>query len=122
MTTKHTPGPWVWAEDHPTNACANVRAKTEKGWDEDIATLYGSEDVPKPSEPGEPWGDHPIRRANARLIAAAPDLLEALNDALAVMTADTVGTIHMDDPDWYRQLWAAVDKARAAIAKAEGQQ
>ncbi len=108
MTAKHTPGPWVWSEDHPTNACANVRAKTESGWYEDIATLYGcSDDVPRPSMPEEPWGDHPIRRANARLIAAAPELLEALKDM--VLLSVQLGATDME-----------VAEAMDAIAKAEG--
>jgi len=50
--------------------------------------------------------------ANARLIAAAPDLLEALE---AVIAAHDVGVL--DDPIG----WSAADTAaRAAIAKAKG--
>lgn len=74
-----TPGPWAWAENHPLNACANVTAEAISGWTIDIATLYGgSDDVPNPSAPDEPWGDHPIRRANASFISAARDLVPAL--------------------------------------------
>ena len=74
-----TPGPWSWAENHPTNACANVTAEAISGWTIDIATLYGCSDgVPNPSEPDEPWGDHPIRRANARFIAASRELVPAI--------------------------------------------
>ena len=50
-----------------------------------------------------------IKDANANLIAAAPDLLEALNYALASHTEDVM----MPD-DW-------MDFARAAIAKAKGE-
>lgn len=46
--------------------------------------------------------------ANARLIAAAPDLLEALIDMLRVNETD------VDAPEWA----AAMLKSRAAIAKA----
>ena len=74
-----TEGPWAWEENHPLNACASVTAKTDAGWTIDIATLYGtSDDVPTPTEPDEPWGDHPIRRADARFIAAARELVPAL--------------------------------------------
>jgi len=47
--------------------------------------------------------------ANARLIAAAPDLLEALKEMLSVWEEDdpAYGAMH-------------ADKARAAIARAEG--
>jgi len=51
------------------------------------------------------------READARLIAAAPELLEALQEAL-----DDWG---FDKPDCVRLEWA--DKARAAIAKAKGE-
>lgn len=50
--------------------------------------------------------------ADARLIAAAPDLLEALEDALEYMTD------HWDEYD----DCGKVAKARAAIAKARGGQ
>ena len=74
-----TEGPWAWEENHPLNACASVTAETDAGWTIGIATLYGdSDDVPTPTEPDEPWGDHPIRRADARFIAAARDLVPAL--------------------------------------------
>ena len=49
--------------------------------------------------------------ANARLIAAAPDLLEALKEIVAA--ADGKG---------WEQLDPSFKKARAAIAKAEGEE
>ena len=74
-----TEGPWAWEENHPLNACVSVTAKTDAGWTIGIATLYGySDDVPTPTEPDEPWGDHPIRRADASFIAASRDLVPAL--------------------------------------------
>jgi hypothetical protein len=50
---------------------------------------------------------HPSIEANARLMAAAPDLLEALQAAVTATDVVTYG--------------AALDKARAAIAKATGE-
>ena len=47
---------------------------------------------------------HPASVANARLIAAAPDLLEALKEIVAIS-------------DRKHNAW---DRAKAAIAKAEG--
>lgn len=56
--------------------------------------------------------------ANARLIAAAPDLLEALKGVVATNCAQRA----LAYPDTFADLSfaIAVDAARAAIAKAEG--
>lgn len=51
--------------------------------------------------------------ANARLIAAAPDLYEALSKLLARHDRPH----GFDDAEWYRDV---VEPARAAIAKARG--
>jgi len=58
--------------------------------------------------------------ANARLIAAAPDLLEALTDALFLMELSET----REHPSWDRTAApaSAIGKARAAIAKADGTQ
>jgi len=50
-----------------------------------------------------------------RLAAAAPELLEALEEALADWEDD-----HFDEEYPFRLMWA--DKARAAIAKAKGEE
>lgn len=54
---------------------------------------------------------------DAHLIAAAPDLYEALEECVSVLTNPIVGTIHGDDPDWYGDLDRAVAKACAALSK-----
>lgn len=60
-------------------------------------------------------GERPVTRAemeaNARLIAAAPELYEALDGLLAVVN------VRIDDP-----RTAQFDAARAALAKATGEQ
>ena len=91
----HTPGPWVVGPIDDT-------AVTHLGKDGiryEVAAVDG--DYNDPDE----W---PIMEANARLIAAAPDLLAALKEM--VRMCDAFG-----DTD-YRV------KAIAAIAKAEGAQ
>ena len=87
---KHTPGPWKFYDDSndgKTNRIEIVAiGKT-------VARIYHS--VPAEDLP------------NARLIAAAPDLLALLKEL-----------IDIEGPQPGTAAWA--DKVRAAIAKAEG--
>jgi hypothetical protein len=100
MEVKHTPGPWI-----------------EKEWTECL-TIFphkGNED-----EPGYPLATvhkdpkHGFTadraRANARLIAAAPDLLAALENLLNPIEKGW----KVDD------MTVRIEEARAAIAKARG--
>lgn len=67
---KHTPGPWRINEKYKWQFVEGGR-----GYESSICMIDG---MPYPSEkPG------PVMRANARLIAAAPDLLEALEKIAA---------------------------------------
>lgn len=120
MQGKHTPGPWEAPE------------KTERHAD---ATAYEWPTIYGPRLPGKParWtvigtvNPHPQTArepgcggdaaANARLIAAAPDLLGAARRAeeLLAKLADTPAA-----SDRAMMLVAAGDLLRAAIAKAEG--
>jgi hypothetical protein len=91
---KHTPGPW------------HYRRGDE--WSHSVVTHHGT--LPDGSQNCWTVADinkmrEPEHEANARLIAAAPELLEALKELLP--GADAMG-------------WNT-EKARAAIAKAEGQ-
>ena len=95
MNTKHTPGPWWFAADAP-DTCA-----------------VGSGDIEIATG---------LRRANARLIAAAPDLLAVMADLLADL--DTIGFECDDDDvagtDCVDTVSQHIERARAAIAKATG--
>jgi hypothetical protein len=95
--SKHTPGPWaaeLW----------NNSSTDDIGW---TITRNGSR-VPTSTFDG----DEAEAEANARLIAAAPDLLEALSAMLEQFNYNTITGIVHDES-------AAIAKARAAIAKAE---
>lgn len=83
--TEHTPGPWK---------CDSSRVHTSIETNEGLhiaMVSYGNVTMEK-------------HLANARLIAAAPELLEALE-------------YYIDNGDDHK----AIDKARAAIAKAKGE-
>lgn len=94
----HTPGPWLLDGD---KICTNR--------DNEIAriTRYGAW-----FDAGTPYGlKNPIGDANARLIAAAPDLLAAL-EVLVWQLDRTDGLVE--------ELESMVTEAKAAIAKAKG--
>ena len=100
---KHTPGPWAWrgepgnSELHGAEGCVLEHAFQEGMWLSYDADKEG-------------------RAANARLIASAPDLLDALIAADAVL--QMIGGISpFDDP----VEGSLGQKIRAAIAKATGQ-
>jgi hypothetical protein len=92
--TKHTPGPWQHGANY--GACVYV---FDENRSYNIATLG-----PTPVMGGS-------CEANARLIAAAPELLEALKEMMHYRS--WAG-------DWW-QVEHAKNMARAAIAKATGQ-
>ena len=100
---QHTPGPWVVYQ----NAIC-----TDDGKANEIAKLtrYGVW-----MDDGAPYGPHnPIGDANARLIAAAPELLAALE----AMTA----AFDWQAPNANPAINAAVEAAHTAIAKAKGEE
>lgn len=96
MTTTYTPGPWI--------------RKSGKLWGRDGMTLIGKIE----------FHTNPIDReyiGNAHLIAAAPDLLEALYAALPLLE-DAAEFMKDDFKPGY--LGSIVKSTRDAIAKAEG--
>ena len=99
METKHTPGPWHVYEAAP-EGCREIRGSARKVA---LAVTVGLADDAKDA-------------ANARLIAAAPELLAALADCIDVLTEPGM----MDVDEWKTWKKRAESAGRAAIAKAEG--
>lgn len=100
MNTKHTTGPWML-----------TMANTITAWNDnkEIATVWSN-----PSRLHVPAEE---AKANAKLIAAAPELLEALiatTDAFDCLIQDQMA----DLPGGDLIKWAEIEEARAAIAKA----
>lgn len=115
MTTKHTPGPWAYARHEQFGRTTFYVAQADgAGFTphySDVASVVSETCA------GEMLG---IQEANARLIAAAPDLLEALIE----LTEEYINEI---ESEWsgtgsYKAMMSKADKARAAIAKATGGQ
>ena len=90
--TGHTPGPWVV---HPTTHHPAVRSVGTSDTGPRRICTVGS------------MNGNPVDKKNARLIAAAPELLEALQFVMAASG---------------EQLSTAFEQAEAAIAKATGEQ
>lgn len=98
--SKHTPGPW-------RADCFTIRAECN---DIVIANMRG----PDLRNRGSEWKeDMDYRMGNVRLAAAAPELLEALSDLLAMCQRQTDFN---DDGDG-----CMFDRCRAAITKATGE-
>jgi len=102
--TKHTPGPWHYKKDGFKISIGNK--STRHDYLEHDYTVAVINDNSVQSE------------VNARLIAAAPDLLVALRDVLELL-------MNMDEDAPYSnnnrgRRMAAITKLAAAIAKGEG--
>lgn len=105
--SKHTPGPWI-AEENSKGLCGSVIAKI--GYDDvQIASVTAWKHKPsfgKPSDMPSLAEGH----ANQRLIAAAPEMLEALeylkNNAFA-------GQSHY--ADWESIISPVIAKARGKL-------
>ena len=102
--TKHTPGPWYWCDEEGETALPYLTSQTG------IICKFGNFAEYYPQ-----CGDVP-NEADARLIAAAPELLEALE---AVEIAATMG---FASAEILRHDSAIRKGIRAAIAKAKGEQ
>ena len=106
--TQHTPGPWEVSEYRPPyddmGGDYSIGYTDADGVFWEIATL-------------EPWRGS--RHADARLIAAAPELLEALEliDSHLTRCINFSGV----NPELRERLEQQQHNARAAIAKAKGQ-
>ena len=100
--SKHTPGPWVVVG----RLTKYVEARLVGGLIQEVAACG-------PTMADEGYGQQ--QEANARLIAAAPDLLEALQDVDALWMHHSVA--HGDG-----KIGPLHEKVIAAIAKATGEQ
>lgn len=99
---KHTPGPWIHVHNEPVYGHrGNAYVWTSKGPGHGIiadanTSLFGADEI----------------EANAILIASSPDLLASLRGLLPWAAGHLEGRSNAHD--------AMLDRARAAIAKAEG--
>lgn len=103
--SKHTPGPWQWEKRGGAFRAIEGASGTIVAVTEEYA--------------GDAWID--ISEANARLIAAAPELLIELRQAVIQMgmAADCIQNGRYDEALLYAS--SLMRSKRAAIAKATGE-
>lgn len=104
MTTKHTPGPWHVREGKYGNVLVEYDTRGEGTFNN--TWVLAMLDAQQYEERFMPAGS---QLANARLIAAAPDMLEALEAFVAATSSD------------FDALVVAKLKALAIIKKAKGE-
>mgnify|MGYP000882387027 CR=1 FL=1 len=102
MSNTHTPGPWIVADIHPERACLSVAPEGKNPLCEDVATVYASNENAD---------------ADARLIAAAPELLEAL--MFIVEQVSNEKNSHHTLGAFSRGV--GIDMAKKAITKVKGE-
>ncbi len=95
--SKHTPGPWQACHDGKCK-CGYVFGDGGRVF---VAKAIGRGDGV------DPWPIEEIQRANARLIAAAPELLEACEEFVRKCECGEAKSKHS-----YKQMKAALAKAR----------
>jgi len=93
--TKHTPGPWIACLNVPTAVIEGHIIKANYDPKRPIASLWV----------GGGTKGKPEQVANARLIAAAPDMLKALK------AVNTEYTLHGSLTDSHRLVKRAIEKA-----------
>lgn len=103
MEAKHTPGPWRLSE----TASDSVVCDVNSGHDHpDVIAYYG----------GHLIAESIHNDANRALIAAAPDLLQALIE----ITDDYADRFDLDDKGTNTGIKSAIKRSREAISKATG--
>ena len=107
----HTPGSWEVGGPYPSVTVCNIVEVGEEGEHWEIITWLWQDIKREASDE---------IKANAHLIAAAPDLLEACERMFRSLAA-FLDYVDREDTHHYYAPKAALELGRAAIAKARGE-
>lgn len=120
-TVKHTPGPWQVSHSGYANAPFVIFAGTRKPNYESHFPLSGVNAIAEIFH--DESEQHDEQAANARLIAAAPEMLEALEDCLSLIEfyAEREMNAPANHQEAVRETRESLRKYRAAIKKAKGE-
>ena len=110
--TQHTPGPWAVEDPMEWELSIVEAGKPTHEW-QFIAT------VTLPDEDGGAFSRE-VCEANARLIAAAPRILDALINVQKIISEGAMTGFVPTDGDWAERLFASQQKTSQAIAEATG--
>lgn len=102
MTSKHTPAPWAINESETDEGCWEIGTGEWRG------------DSYEGLQIATAWGFYHEAEANARLIAAAPELVEALREVIG--WHDDADNLHKPI-----EVRAAYMRARALLAEIDGE-
>jgi len=120
MNTKHTPGPWrhdlpiavdLIKKSQPIDGCTIFIAHGPSVGGEICTLRHDPED-------GLDLVNDPQQLANAKLIAAAPELLEAIEGLLKEFVTPSAFPELAEHPEQFQRMADAEIFARAAIVKA----
>lgn len=125
MPENWTKGPWelVTPEEQAFGTSYAVKARTPEGpgWPTPSATGFYQMACPPPH--GKDKSD--VQKANAHLIAASPDLYEALKEARSILAIlidpESQGVAGISSMTAWAQCVEAEAKARAALKRARGE-
>lgn len=102
--SKFTDGPWSlphFANEESGCSCAYVFSESQRGFGSVATVSFGGEDE-----------DYETAKANAKLISAAPDLLEALINLKREIVLSDISNESIE------KMYPFIVEARKAIAKA----
>lgn len=119
MTTKHTPGPWevINGVIFPVNG--------ERDENERRYAVATTTDEIRPYRGYLQFDNHEQWLANARLIAAAPELAARLDECLSLLTSTSYERDHENHKticgyDFYESVMQTIDELRALLSRLEG--
>jgi hypothetical protein len=102
---QHTPGPW-----RVSQTC-NILANGQGEFPKMVAAIYTTNDT------SPTYKDREERDANAHLIAAAPELLELLEQAFDRFTDNDMMPPNHKLREWLDRTAVAIAKARGEVTK-----
>lgn len=115
METKHTPGPWYFGRMQGWGSVCILRRPAA---DYGPQGVIGDAPIAQLVEKAPGWENSYPMESNARLMAAAPELMEVVSDWFFVM--EDKAREEARDPTASRLWRNRLEKARAAYAKATG--